>query len=52
MELSDYRKKLDEIDDEILRLFAERMEIAADIAAWKKERELPVLDARREKEKN
>ena len=51
MELSDYRKKLDEIDDEILRLFAERMEIAADIAAWKKERELPVLDARREKEK-
>ena len=51
MELSDFRKKLDEIDDEILRLFAERMEIAADIAAWKKERELPVLDARREKEK-
>ncbi len=51
MELSDYRKKLDEIDEELLRLFSERMNIAAQIASWKQENSLPVLDARREKEK-
>ena len=51
MELSDYRKRLDEIDEELLRLFSERMNIAAQIASWKQENSLPVLDARREKEK-
>ena len=51
MELNDYRQKLDKIDDELLSLFIERMNIAAEIAAWKKENSLPVLDVRREKEK-
>lgn len=51
MELSDYRTRLDEIDEELLRLFSERMNIAAEIASWKQENSLPVLDARREKEK-
>ena len=51
MELSDYRKRLDEIDKEILHLFSERMDIAVKIASWKQENSLPVLDARREKEK-
>ena len=51
MELSDYRKRLDEIDEKLLRLFSERMNIAAQIASWKQENSLPVLDARREKEK-
>ena len=51
MELSDYRKRLDEIDEEILHLFSERMDIAVEIASWKQENSLPVLDARREKEK-
>ena len=51
MELSDYRKRLDEIDKEILGLFSERMDIAVEIASWKQENSLPVLDARREKEK-
>ena len=51
MELSDYRKRLDEIDEELLKLFSERMNIAAEIASWKQENSLPVLDARREKEK-
>ena len=36
MDLNDYRLKLDKIDDELLSLFAERMNIAADIAAWKR----------------
>lgn len=51
MELTDYRGQLDKIDSELLKLFAERMEIAAEIAAWKKENNMPVLDLRREKEK-
>ena len=51
MELSEYRARIDAIDDEMVRLFAERMEVAAGIAAYKKENNLPVLDMRREKEK-
>lgn len=51
MELKDYREKLDCIDDEIVKLFTKRMEIAAQIAQYKKENGLPVLDVRREREK-
>lgn len=51
MELSDYRTQIDRIDAELLRLFAERMQTAAGIAAYKKEHALPVLDTGREREK-
>ena len=51
MDLNGYRQRIDEIDEELLRLFAERMELAAGIAAYKKEKSLPVLDAAREREK-
>ena len=51
MELSEYRDKLDRIDEQILGLFTERMDVSAQIAAWKQENGLPVLDAKREKEK-
>ena len=51
MELSEYRARIDAIDEEIVRLFAERMEAAAGIAAYKREHNLPVLDQRREREK-
>ena len=51
MELSDWRKQLDEIDESLLDLFTKRMDIAAEIALWKKERNRPVLDVKREKEK-
>ena len=50
MELQDYRRMLDSIDGELLRLFCERMEIAARIGAYKKEHGLPVYDAARERE--
>ena len=49
--LQEYREKLDRIDTEILRLFTERMDTAGEIAGWKKENSLPVLDLRREREK-
>lgn len=51
MDLSDYRKKIDAIDEQLLSLFVSRMETAEEIAAYKKENGLRVLDARREKEK-
>ena len=51
MELNDYRKELDRIDEEMLQLFVRRMDISAEIAGWKKENGLPVLDQRREKQK-
>ena len=51
MELQDYRKKIDEIDAQMTALFAERMQTAAKIAAYKKEHGLGVLDAGRERQK-
>lgn len=51
MDLIQFREQIDRIDDELLRLFIERMEVAAGIAAYKKENHLPVLDMRREREK-
>ncbi|MBQ5749678.1 MAG: chorismate mutase [Oscillospiraceae bacterium] len=51
MELTDYRKQIDAIDEQLVRLFAERMQTAANIAAYKKEHGLPVLDAERERKK-
>ena len=51
MELKDYRAQIDAVDDEIVRLFQERMDIAASIAAFKKENGLPILQSAREREK-
>lgn len=51
MELKDYRIKIDEIDEQLAKLFAERMDVAAQIAGYKKEQNLPVLDVKREREK-
>ncbi len=51
MDKQDYRKKIDEIDEQIVRLFAERMEISSGIAKYKKENNLPVYDQKREREK-
>ncbi len=51
MEIKDLRTKIDAIDDDVIRLFSERMDVAAQIAKYKKENGLPVLDAQREREK-
>ena len=51
MELKDYRGQLDEIDSRMLELFARRMDIVGEIALWKRDNHMPVLDLRREKEK-
>ena len=51
MELSDYRNQIDHIDKELIHLFAERMDVAAGIAAYKKKHGLAVLDPARERAK-
>ncbi len=51
MDLMDYRRTLDEIDDQLIELFRRRMETVSEIAAYKKEHSLPVLDAGRERAK-
>ena len=51
MELKDLRTEIDKIDDELVKLFVRRMETAAQIAAYKKEHNLPILVPAREQEK-
>jgi len=48
--LEDLRKGIDDIDDAITDLFTKRMHLALDVAKYKKENNLPILNAKREKE--
>ena len=49
MELNEIRKEIDSIDKELVSLFIRRMNCAKEIAEYKKEHNLPVLDASRER---
>jgi len=51
MDLQELRKEIDRIDHELIGLFGQRMDVAGEIAAYKKEHNIPTLDARREREK-
>ncbi len=51
MELKDIRTQLDQVDDTIIAAFQRRMELCREVAAYKKEHGLPVLDAQRERQK-
>jgi len=51
MDLKELRTQIDTIDDELVRLFGMRMEVAAKIADYKKENNLPILVPAREREK-
>ena len=48
--LQDARSRIDQIDKEMARLFQERMEAVADVAAYKDAHDLPVLDEAREEQ--
>ena len=50
MELSEIRAKIDAVDDDLLRLFLERMALSDEIAAYKNEHHLPILNRQRERE--
>ncbi len=49
MDLQDYRSQIDAIDEQLTKLFEKRMNIAADIADYKKAHRVPVLDTGRER---
>ncbi len=51
MDLKELRTEIDAIDDELVRLFTQRMDVAARIADYKKENGLPILVPAREREK-
>ncbi len=51
MSIENLRTKIDCIDDEIVRLFVERMEVAKQVAEYKKENNLPIYVPAREREK-
>jgi chorismate mutase len=48
MEISDWRKRIDELDEQIVRLISQRAEAAQAIGEIKKTAELPVYEPRRE----
>lgn len=50
MELQDIRKELDQMDDQMTALFVRRMRLVSQVAAYKKEHGLPILDTGRERE--
>lgn len=49
--LQDLRSRIDNVDNEIIRLFQERMNISSSIAEYKKANNLPVQDIKRERDK-
>ncbi|HWW22894.1 MAG TPA: chorismate mutase [Edaphobacter sp.] len=48
MEISDWRKKIDELDEQIVRLINQRAEAAEAIGELKRAVELPVYEPQRE----
>ena len=51
MDIQELRGQIDIIDDELVRLFGQRMDVAAQIADYKKENDLPIFVPAREREK-
>ncbi len=51
MDLKELRGQIDEIDDALVELFCRRMDVAAQVAQYKKEHGLPILMPAREREK-
>lgn len=51
MDLNELRLEIDKIDDELVRLFVQRMEVSARIGDYKKEHGLPILVPAREQDK-
>ena len=51
MDLKELRAQIDDIDDALVKLFCKRMEIAAQVADYKKKNDLPIFVPAREREK-
>ena len=51
MDINELRGQIDAIDDQLVQLFSQRMDVAARIADYKKEQNLPIFVPAREREK-
>ena len=51
MDLKELRAQIDDIDDALVKLFCQRMDIAAQVADYKKKNDLPIFVPAREREK-
>ena len=49
MDLDNIRRKIDQIDDQIVQLLEERMHLVEGVVAYKKASGKPILDTKREK---
>ncbi|MBQ4091111.1 MAG: chorismate mutase [Clostridia bacterium] len=49
LDLNELRQQINATDEQMVKLFKERMTVAASVAQYKKENSLPVLDAERER---
>ncbi len=50
MDLKEIRNRIDGIDDELVKLFKERMAVVSDVAEYKRANNLPVLNSQRERD--
>ncbi|MCI2058796.1 MAG: chorismate mutase [Oscillibacter sp.] len=50
MELDEARREINSVDDQILQLFLRRMDLSEEVAAYKEEHGLPVVNKTRERE--
>jgi chorismate mutase len=50
MSIENYRQKIDQIEDDLIRLISERAEYAKHIGSHKRELNLPIYDPKREDE--
>ena len=50
MELQDIRARIDDVDEQILNLFLERMSLSEEVASYKREHHLPIFNKARERE--
>ena len=50
MELSEIRSRIDDVDNQLLSLFLERMALSEDVAAYKEAHSLPLVNKTRERE--
>ena len=49
MDLNEIRVRIDAVDNQLLKLFLERMELAEEVAAYKQAHNLPILNKERER---
>jgi chorismate mutase/prephenate dehydratase len=51
MDLNEIRDRIDDVDDQLIRLFCETMNLSNEAASYKREKGIPVIDMERERAK-